>query len=89
MNEQVELRQEVTISTVGDSGLYPVTTEGRIAAVFLMIGGIGLLGTFTGFIASFFLGPAQKREEADIEMLTVEIRRLQEKIDSMSEEVEA
>jgi voltage-gated potassium channel len=73
----------VTISTVGNSGLYPVTVEGRVAAVFLMIGGLGLLGTFTGFIASYFLGAGQKREEADIEMLVSEIRQLREEIEKM------
>jgi voltage-gated potassium channel len=73
----------VTISTVGNSGLYPVTVEGRIVAIFLMIGGLGLLGTFTGFIASYFLGAGQKREEADIEMLVSEIRQLREKIEKM------
>ena len=75
----------VTISTVGNSGLYPVTVEGRIVAVFLMIGGLGLLGTFTGFIASYFLGAGQKREEADIEMLVSEIRQLREKIEKMED----
>jgi voltage-gated potassium channel len=73
----------VTISTVGNSGLYPVTVEGRIVAVFLMVGGLGLLGTFTGFIASYFLGAGQKREEADIETLTAEIRQLREEIEKM------
>jgi len=73
----------VSISTVGNSGLYPVTPEGRIVAVFLMIGGLGLLGTFTGYIASFFLGASQKKEEADIEALIAEVRKLREKIEQM------
>jgi hypothetical protein len=33
-----------------------VTTEGRIIAGMLMVTGVGLFGTFTGFIASWFLG---------------------------------
>jgi voltage-gated potassium channel len=46
----------VTITTVGYGDKYPVTTEGRIIAGFLMITGVGLFGTFTGFMATWFLG---------------------------------
>ncbi len=44
-----------TISTVGFGDRFPVTTEGRIIAIFLMTTGVGLFGTFTGFIASWFV----------------------------------
>jgi len=46
----------VTITTVGYGDRYPVTTEGRIIAAFLMITGVALFGTFTGFIAAWFMG---------------------------------
>ena len=45
----------VTITTVGYGDFYPVTYEGRIIAAVLMIAGVGLFGTFTGFVASWFL----------------------------------
>ena len=45
----------VTITTVGYGDKYPVTTEGRIIAAFLMTTGVGLFGTFTGFLASWFV----------------------------------
>lgn len=45
----------VTITTVGYGDRYPVTTEGRIIAAFLMTVGVGLFGTFTGFVASWFV----------------------------------
>lgn len=45
----------VTITTVGYGDKYPVTTEGRIIAVALMTVGVGLFGTFTGFLASLFV----------------------------------
>jgi voltage-gated potassium channel len=45
----------VTITTVGYGDKYPVTTEGRLIAAVLMTAGVGLFGTFTGFIASWFL----------------------------------
>ncbi|MFA6541411.1 MAG: ion transporter [Bacteroidota bacterium] len=45
----------VTITTVGYGDKFPVTTEGRIIAAILMTAGVGLFGTFTGFIASWFM----------------------------------
>lgn len=45
-----------TITTVGYGDLYPVTTEGRVIAAFLMITGVGVFATFTGFVASWFVG---------------------------------
>ena len=44
-----------TITTVGYGDYYPVSTEGRIVAVMLMCAGVGLFGTFSGFLASWFL----------------------------------
>jgi voltage-gated potassium channel len=45
----------VTITTVGYGDKFPVTTEGRIIAAILMTGGVGLFGTFTAFVASWFV----------------------------------
>jgi len=53
----------VTITTVGYGDKYPVTTEGRIIAAFLMVTGVGLFGTFTGFIASWFMGGDKTKDE--------------------------
>jgi voltage-gated potassium channel len=50
----------VTITTVGYGDKYPVTTEGRIIAVALITVGVGLFGTFTAYVASWFV---EKREE--------------------------
>ncbi len=55
-----------TLTTVGYGDKYPVTTEGRIIAALLMTTGVGFFGTFTGFIASWFV--QQTKEENDDEM---------------------
>jgi voltage-gated potassium channel len=45
----------VTITTVGYGDRYPVTTEGRLIASVLMTAGVGLFGTFAGYISSLFV----------------------------------
>jgi voltage-gated potassium channel len=44
----------VTVTTVGYGDAVPVTTEGRVAAVMLMLVGVVLLGTVAASLASFF-----------------------------------
>jgi len=55
----------VTITTVGYGDLYPVTTEGRIIAAFLMTTGVGLFGTFTAYVSSLFVIKQNKENEND------------------------
>lgn len=49
----------VTITTVGYGDKFPVTTEGRIIAALLMTVGVGLFGTFTAYLASWFVGEGE------------------------------
>jgi voltage-gated potassium channel len=51
-----------TITTVGYGDRYPVTTEGRLIGIIVMIVGVGLFGTYTGYIASLFVGEKKKEE---------------------------
>lgn len=53
----------VTITTVGYGDKYPVTSEGRIIAAVLMTVGVGLFGTFTAYVASWFV--VKKEEEIE------------------------
>ena len=45
----------VTITTVGYGDKFPVTTERRVIAAVLMTAGVGLFGTFTAYVASWFV----------------------------------
>jgi voltage-gated potassium channel len=39
-----------TMTTVGYGGRYPVTSERRVVAAFLMAAGVGLFGTMSGLV---------------------------------------
>jgi voltage-gated potassium channel len=47
----------VTISTVGYGDQFPVTTQGRVLGAVVIVIGVGIFGTFTGYLANLFLAP--------------------------------
>ena len=53
----------VTISTVGYGDQYPVTNAGRLFGSLIIIIGVGIFGTFTGYLANLFLSPAKQPVE--------------------------
>jgi Ion transport protein len=71
----------VTISTVGYGDQYPVTDAGRFIGAGIIVVGVGIFGTFTGYLANFFLSPQKKEpappvDAADTTTATVEGLRL-------------
>jgi hypothetical protein len=57
----------VTISTVGYGDQYPVTNLGRLCGVVIIVVGVGIFGTFTGYLATVFLSPKISDQAAPIE----------------------
>jgi voltage-gated potassium channel len=73
-----------TITTVGYGDRYPVTSEGRFVATILMCAGVGLFGTFSGFLAAWFIGTPGPQNKTD---LGTELAALREEIRALREAV--
>ncbi|MEU0215911.1 ion channel [Streptomyces sp. NPDC006265] len=75
-----------TVTTVGYGDLYPTTTEGRLIAIALMVGGIALAGLVTATLASWFmdrfseLRATEAQTSSEISALTEEVRRLRDEL---------
>ncbi len=55
----------VTISTVGYGDQFPVTSRGRIVGSMIIVIGVGIFGTFTGYLANLFLAPSKKADDGE------------------------
>jgi voltage-gated potassium channel len=75
-----------TVTTVGYGDKVPVTVEGRLVAIVVMLVGIGLFGMLTGLFAKMLVDPDVQREESEIAALTEEIRRLRERVEELAAE---
>ncbi len=70
----------VTFTTVGYGDLSPVTSAGRMAAVFLMLGGVALIGSLAASLGSFLNKEEQGTDDQDMDVLVGEVRALRAEI---------
>jgi len=68
----------VTITTAGYGDRYPVTTEGRIVATIAMTAGVGLFGTFTAFVAQWFIQPEGLKQEDQLREMRETLARMEQ-----------
>ncbi|MFK8793323.1 potassium channel family protein [Planococcus plakortidis] len=72
----------MTITTVGYGDIYPETGVGRLLAAILMFVGIGIIGTFTSAISTYFASSRRALEEDHVLDIVNSIK----KIDKLTEE---
>jgi voltage-gated potassium channel len=70
-----------TITTVGYGDKYPISTEGRLVGVLLMLCGVGLFGLLSGSVASMILGKREP-ESGELRRLLDKLSALEQKLDS-------
>ena len=56
----------VTMSTVGYGDFYPVTTIGHEIGTVVIVIGVGIFGTLTGYLANLFLSPRKSSQPVDV-----------------------
>ncbi len=78
-----------TVTTVGYGDVYPVTNAGRVIAVLLMIGGIGLVGVVTATLASFIIQRVAEEETANQVATAGHVDELRSEIRELTQEVRA
>jgi len=82
----------VTMATVGYGDQYPVTNAGRLLGVLIIVVGVGIFGTLTGYLANLFLAPRRRpkgSEPSDLAARLQELRDLAEKQQQAIAEIEA
>ena len=71
----------VTMSTVGYGDEYPITNPGRVVGSIIIIVGVGIFGTLTGYLANLFLTPSRKAAQkiTDVQTHLQELKELAER----------
>ena len=77
-----------TLSTVGYGDHYPVTTEGRLVAVALMVVGVALLGVVTASLATWLIQQVREIEDESDAVRRHDILALQDEVRQLREELQ-
>lgn len=83
----------VTVSTVGYGDFFPVTMEGRLVALALMFGGVGIIGFITATATSWLVEKLSKADKVaddtsdNVDLLLREVRELRAEVTQLRTEV--
>lgn len=76
----------VTMSTVGYGDQYPVSNAGRELGTVIIVIGVGIFGTLTGYLANLFLAPRGEGEAAEAVTLHGDPRRQLQQLKELLEQ---
>jgi voltage-gated potassium channel len=82
----------VTLTTVGYGDFYPVTAAGRVAAMFIMFAGVGIIGALASILASVLVPDDSDAVEAAADASAVELAEIRTELvalRAMLERIEA
>jgi voltage-gated potassium channel len=69
-----------TMANMDYMGRFPVSFEGKLIRLLLVVTGMVLLGTFTGWAASFFIEDEEREQSEGLSELRLEIAKLREEL---------
>ena len=72
-----------TVATVGYGDKYPVTSEGRLVGIVLMMAGVGMFATLSGTLAAWFLGPRAMHRDQEVDAIKMELKTIRELLEEL------
>ena len=79
----------VTMSTVGYGDQYPVSNAGRELGTFIIVVGVGIFGTLTGYLANLFLAPRKEELAGEAVSTPDEARKQLQQLKELMEHQQA
>ena len=79
----------VTMSTVGYGDRYPVSNPGRELGTFIIVVGVGIFGTLTGYLANLFLEPRPEDLTVDEPTIPEDARQQLQQLKELMEQQQA
>ncbi len=77
----------VTITTVGYGDFHPVSVEGRVVAVGLMIAGVALVGAIAATLATWLISAVQISEETEAAATRAQVAELAEAVSGLRDDL--
>ena len=77
----------VTMSTVGYGDAFPVSGQGEMVAVGMMLVGVGLLGVVSATLASGFIARLEGEQQSEMQALMAKIDTLQAEVSGLRREM--